>query len=50
METLIVKQANVRILLTGFREIASMVIAVIEDYLGTPLDKSLLANRREKVK
>ena len=44
------EEMKTRALLTAFREIAIAIISCIEDYLDTPLDKSVLAKRREKVR
>lgn len=40
---------KMRVLLVAFREAATLVIASIEDYLGTPHDESVLFKRRRKV-
>lgn len=38
------------ILLTSAREVAIMIISMIEDYLNVPYDRSALAKRRAKVR
>lgn len=39
-----------RVMLLAIREAAAIVIAAIEDYVGTPYDQSMLAKRWRKIK
>jgi hypothetical protein len=41
---------KLRVLLVALREAAIIIVAALEDYLGTEFDKSALAKRRNAVK